>query len=397
MTFPRPAHAGASLTIDLDAIGRNWKYLRDQIADAAAECAAVVKADAYGLGAERVAPALADAGCRHFFVAHLDEAIRLRQWLPSSLHNIYVLHGVPPGCAADFVEHRLLPVLNSLPQVDDFAKHAAKLGRTLSAILQVDTGMSRLGLSRQEVGTLAGAPWRLAGLNLRYLMSHLACAEQHDNSANEAQRRLFDQLRATLPVAPASLANSSGIFLGRNFHYQLARPGAALHGVNPVPGRENPMRPVIRLQARVIQTRCIEAGDGVGYSHTWRATRPTRIATLAVGYADGFLRSLSNRALARFAGVELPLVGNVSMDTTTVDASGLPEGALPPGSAVDLIDPRHPLDAIAERAGTIGYEILTSLGRRYARHYVGAASAAEEPDAAPNRRAPFTNLTGEPA
>src|SRR5690349_12138678 len=260
--------AGALLTIDLDAIRANYRLLREHLG--AAACAGVVKADAYGLGADRVAPVLAAEGCRHFFVAHLDEGITLRPHVPEEA-EIFILHGLMPGVEAAALAYRLIPVLNSLAQVDAWTSLARSVGRRLPAVLQVDTGMSRLGLSRAELAIIADDHSRLDGINLRYVMSHLACAEQQGHGLNASQLARFHEARALLPAAPASFANSSGVFLGPDFHFDLARPGAALYGVAPVAGQPNPMRPVVRLQGRVIQVREIEAGDVVGYGGTWQA------------------------------------------------------------------------------------------------------------------------------
>ncbi|MBI2309100.1 MAG: alanine racemase [Rhodocyclales bacterium] len=370
MTPRPPTTAGAVLTIDLGAICDNWRTLCSMLGGAA--CAAVVKADAYGLGARQVAPALCRAGCRHFFVAHLDEAIVLRPALPGDA-AIYVLHGAHPGAEADCAAHGLVPVLNSLPQLAAWQKLGVMQGKALPAILQVDTGMARLGLSADELAQVAAVPAVLQGIDLQFVMSHLAAAEEQQNPLNRRQLASFHAALARLPPARASLANSSGVFLGSDYHFDLARPGAALYGVAPVAGQANPMRAAIRLQGKVIQTRTIESGTAVGYSHTWTATRRTRIATVAVGYADGYLRSLSNRGHAVCDGIRLPLVGNVSMDTLTLDATDVPEGRIGEGTLVDLADPLNDVDAIAARAGTIGYEILTSLGTRYARNYVEPA------------------------
>lgn len=358
--------AGAVLGIDLGAIRDNWRSLQARLAGA--ECAAVVKADAYGLGALKVGPALYAAGCRSFFVAHLDEAIALRPLLGDDA-AVYVLHGAHPGAEPEFLAHGVVPVLNSRPQVDAWRSLAARRGQRLAAILQVDTGMARLGLSATEFDQLAEDESALSGITLNCVMSHLACAEDRAHPANPVQRERFLAARARLPGVPASLANSSGIFLGADYHFDLARPGAALYGVAPTLGEANPLQQVIHLQGRVIQTRTVAAGTGVGYSHTWKASRRSRIATVAVGYADGYLRALSNRGHAFFDGVQIPLVGKVSMDTITVDITDLPETALVEGSLIDLADLHHGVDAIAARAGTIGYEILTSLGQRYARRY----------------------------
>ena len=361
-------HAGALLTIDLAAICDNWRLLRSHVGPA--DCAGVVKADAYGLGAARVAPALAAAGCRQFFVAHLAEGVELRPKLPADA-TLYLLHGVPPGAESDAAAHDVVPVLSSRQQIDGWRHLAARLGRRLRAIVQVDSGMARLGLSATELRQVGDDPAAFEGIDIAFVMSHLACADEPGNPANAAQLERFVAARRLLPSARASLANSSGIFLGGAWHFDLARPGAALYGVNPTPWAANPMRAVVRLSAKVIQTREVEAGAGVGYGLTWVAARPSRIATVSVGYADGYLRSLSSSGSAWFNGVELPVAGRVSMDTITLDMSALPDGALQAGSMVDLLSPEHGVDEAAARAGTIGYEILTSLGQRYAREYVG--------------------------
>ncbi len=363
-----PPAAGGILTIDLAAIRANYILLRSRLRGAA--CAAVVKADAYGLGAARVAPELAEAGCRHFFVAHLDEAIALRPHLPKGA-EVFVLNGLLPGAEAEALAQNVTPVLNSLAQIDAWAALARAQERALPAVLQVDTGMSRLGLSPAEIGLLTEDPHRLDRVALSYVMSHLACAEQPDHPLNAEQLARFRLLRRKLPAVPASLANSSGIFLGLDYHFDLVRPGAAVYGIAPVAGRPNPMRQVVRLHGRLIQVRQIEAGSTVGYGATWRANGPRRIATVSVGYADGFPRSLGDGGSAFIGANEVPLVGIVSMDTATFDVSNVPPDMLQPGGLIELIGDRNPLDAVARRAGTIGYEILTRLGHRYHRRYIG--------------------------
>jgi len=343
----------ADLHIDCAAIAANWRLLRDRAAPGA--CGAAIKADAYGLGAGPVGRALRDAGCRHFFVAHLEEGLALRAALgPGPM--IAVLNGFPPGADGAAA---LTPVLNGLPDLRAWA------GRAADAILHVDTGMARLGLDAAEVAALAADPAPLAGLGLRYVMTHLACADTPAHPMNAAQLARFRAIRAALPAAPASLANSSGLFLGAAFASDLARPGCALYGLNPTPGLPNPMRPVVRLTAPILQLREIPAGASVGYGATWVAARPSRIATVAAGYADGYLRSLSGRSFGSLAGRPVPLVGRVSMDLITFDVTDAPPPA--PGAAIELIGPDNTPDDIAARAGTIGYEILTSLGTRYAR------------------------------
>ena len=327
---------------------------------------AVLKADGYGLGAAAVAPCLLAAGCRHFFVANLDEALAIRPLLPGAL--LAVLNGLWPGDAALYTAHGIAPVLGSLSEVAAWTAHARAQGRPLPALLHVDTGMNRLGLAPAEVDALAAGPERLAGAGLLYVMTHLVSAECPDDPINAAQRDRFAQACARLPPAPRSVANSSGIFLG--FASGLARPGAALYGVNPTPGRPNPMRDVVRLRARILQVRDVAAGGTVGYNAAWTAPRPSRIATAPVGYADGFPRALSNAAAACFDGRPVRLVGRVSMDLTTFDVTDEPAAA--PGRWLDLIGPGMPVDEVARRAGTNGYEILTALGRRYRRVYSGA-------------------------
>ena len=340
------------LTVDLGAIVANWRLLAARAAPAA--CAAVVKADAYGLGVAAVAPALARAGCRVFFVAHLAEGIALRRLLGGA-PDIAVLHGPAPGSEPAFAAHALVPVLNSATQAERWAASAA----TLPAMLQCDTGMARLGVPMAEAVALPA-------LALRLLMSHLACADEPAHPANAAQLAALRDLRRRFPAVPASLAASFGIFLGADYHFDLVRPGAALYGINPTTG-PNPMRAAVRVQAPVMQTRTVAAGAGVGYGHTWHAPAPARLATLGIGYADGLPRSLGNRGAAWFEGQRLPIVGRVSMDSITVDASALPADALAPGTLFDLIGSDCDVDSVAAAAGSIGYELLTRLGDRFAR------------------------------
>ncbi|WP_394781746.1 alanine racemase [Undibacterium sp.] len=359
--------AGAILTIDLGAVRSNYRLLRSQLGSA--QCGAAVKADAYGLGAVRISQALFAEGCRHFFVAHLDEAIVLRPHLPEQA-SIYVMHGSPVGYEAEFLEHGCIPVLNSCQQILAWRELAQQKQIALPAIIQLDTGMSRMGMSPREVQAWLADPEFIDGIDLQYLMSHLACAEDQQSPMNGQQLQTFKALRAQLPDCRATLANSSGIFLGPDFHFDLARPGAALYGLAPVAGQANPLQSVAHLQGKIIQTREIAAGTGVGYSLTYRSTQVRRIATVAVGYADGWLRSLSNRGVAYIGDKAAPMVGNVSMDTITLDVSDVALELLYPGALVDLISTKNTADQVAERAGTIGYEILTSLGLRYQRHYM---------------------------
>ena len=354
----------ALLEIDLDAVAANWRLL-DALHTGAT--AGVVKADAYGLGAAKVAPALAAAGCRHFFAAHFIEALTVLPLINGAM--LGVLNGLQPGEEAEFSSHEITPVLGSLHEVKLWRAEAARLARVLPAILHVDTGMHRLGLSKAALAALVEDPALLDGLRLDYVMTHLARADEPDHELNARQAEQFAAVMKQFPGVRTSIANSSGMFLGAAFGSYLARPGAALYGVNPTPGRPNPMRNTVRLSAPILEIREIEAGETVGYGGIWTAQRRTRIATLGVGYADGYHRALSNRATAYFDATPVPLVGRVSMDLTTFDVTDTPAQ---PGDVLQLIGPGHGPDDLAIEAGTNGYEILTSLGRRYRRRYIGA-------------------------
>lgn len=358
------ARAGAVLEIDLAAIAENWRRLAAQLAPGA-ECAAVVKADAYGLGMAQVAPRLAEAGCSLFFVATIDEGIALRRLLPAA--EIAVLNGVLPGTAGEFTRARLIPVLNDLGQIALWRKQVK--GRALPAMIHVDTGMARLGLPPGETAQLAAEPERLAGVTLRAILSHLACADEPSHPFNAEQLAAFRAALAHLPRAPASLAASSGVFFGPDYHFQIARPGLALYGANPTPGRLNPMVQVVALKGRILQVRDIDRGRSVGYGAAHRMERPGRVATVAVGYADGWLRSLSHRGSAGLAGQRVPVIGRISMDLLTLDVTGIDPALARPGAFVELIGGACGIDAVAAAAGTIAYEILTALGRRHYRVY----------------------------
>lgn len=345
----------AVLEVDLGAVVANWQLLRQR--HPSGPVAGVIKSDGYGLGAKPVAAALYGAGCRHFFVAYLEEALAVRDVVPGAM--LAVLSGLVPGTEAAYAAHNLTPVLGSL---DEIARWPSG-----EAILHVDTGMSRLGLDERELAVLTQDHARLNGRTIRYVMTHLVASEVPDDPVNQRQRQRFIAACRTLPAAPSSLANSSGIFLGAAFGSDLARAGAALYGVNPTPGRSNPMRGVVRLSIRVLSVRDVAAGAGVGYNATWIAARPSRIATAALGYADGFHRSLSGRGSACFDGTPIPLVGRISMDLTTFDVTDHP--AVQPGCWLEVLGPHLSPDDVAAAAGTNGYEVLTSLGRRFHRVY----------------------------
>lgn len=345
----------AVLTIDLDAIAANWRTLA---ALGHAEAAAVVKADAYGLGAQRVAPVLARAGARTFFVAEAAEGARLRAVL-GPRPQIFILTGHMAGDAATIRGAALTPMLASPEQV---RRHLNSLpGHPFG--VQLDTGMNRLGLKEADWRTLA--PALVAG-GLKLVLGHLACADEPGHPMNAAQLQNFRRMTGGIG-APRSFAATGGILLGPDHHFDLTRPGVGLYGGAPF----TEARPVVRLSLPVIQVRQVAEGETVGYGNAWTAARPSRIATLGAGYADGLHRALAGRARVFADDIACPLVGRISMDLTSADVTGL--GDVP--DALDILGPHQGIDALADAAGTIGYEILTGLGPRYARRYTGGAAA----------------------
>jgi alanine racemase len=365
--------AGAILTVDLGAIAANWRGLRDagRADGKPIDCAGVLKADAYGTGAAIVGPRLAAEGCRQFFVAHIEEGIALRRALPE--YPIYVLNGLLSGTEPDFVEHGLTPVLNHLGQLNAWRAAAQRFNRPLDAVVHIDTGMHRLGFGPEEAQILINERGRLRGLRLALLMSHLVVSEESANPINGEQLSRFRAFVKAMPGAPASLANSSGIFLGPDYHFDLLRPGAALYGINPLPGQPNPMLPTVTLNARILQTRRIDAMQTVGYGAAWRSARPSRVATIALGYADGYFRTLINRTYVHLAGQRVPVIGRISMDLVTIDVTDVPEVECQPGATVEILGSQMTTDDLADHARTNAYEVMTALGRRYARVYVETA------------------------
>ena len=359
------------LCIDLGALVANYQLIAQHVAPATV--AGVVKADAYGLGAVPVSAALYAAGCRHFFVAHLCEAAILKPHLPIDT-TLYILNGLPPGAEGDCVAVGAVPVLNSLEQIDSRAALARTMGRPLPGVIQIDSGMGRLGLTPDELAILRISPERLDGIDLRLVMTHLACADDPDDGFNERQRTAFDAIARQFPGVPRSIDNSGGAMTPGVGHGDIVRAGIALYGGAPH-GQPNPMRSVIALDAYIVQLRTLEAGAGVGYGLTHRFDRPARVATISVGYADGWPRHLSNRGSAWIGGVRVPIVGRVSMDSMALDVTDVPDALLHAGAPVELIGPHQTIDDVSAQADTISYEILTRLGKRYARTYLPASVA----------------------
>lgn len=359
------------LTIDLAALVANYRLLQRHARPA--RTGAAVKADAYGVGAAQAAPALFNAGCRQFFVAILSEAIALRAVLPEA--EIHVLAGPIGGDEAEYVQHRLVPVLNAPPQIEQWARWCAANNATPAA-LHIDTGMSRLGLAPAELDRLIADPALLKAFPIPLVMSHLSCSEEPQHPENTGQLARFKSATGRLlPLLPArptiSFANSSGIFLGPDYAFDLVRPGAALYGLNPTPAAPNPMRQVVGLKARILQVRQIDAHQTVGYG-AHRSTRATSLATLGLGYADGVFRALSHVGAAFVGGVRAPFVGRVSMDLITIDVGHVPAHLVQPGAWVEILGEHQGADELADAAGTNGYEVLTALGSRYQRRYLPA-------------------------
>jgi len=360
-----------TLTIDLNALTANWRLLNSRMNGG--DCGASIKADAYGLGADLAAKALYAAGCRHFFVALPNEGISLRQSLPSvgSEAAIHVLCGPQTdggkATMAACIEHQLTPVLNSLEDIAAWKK----FNPAAPADIHIDTGMLRLGLAPDQLALLESEPERINGLNISYVLSHLASADESDSPQNSQQLQVFHRALRLFPGIPASFSNSSALFLKADYQFDLARPGSALYGINPTPDKPNPMAQVVRLQGKILQVRDVDTPQSVGYGATHAIRRKGRVATVGVGYADGYLRSLSNKGFGFLGTHRVPLVGRVSMDLITFDVTDLPEGIAKPGAMIDLIGPDITVDDVAAAAGTIGYEVLTGLGNRFQRVYLG--------------------------
>lgn len=349
------------LTVDLDALGQNFSALQAAVPS---DCAAVVKANAYGLGIKPVARRLFAEGCKHFFVANLDEGLKLRNILPEG--SIYIFEGVSEGQQEVFLAANLVPVLNSIEQIKCWSSKAPGA----ISVVHIDTGMSRLGLSELEVEEVAEESL-LENLHLEYVITHLACADEPFHSLNSAQVQCFDRLRSKLPDAKTSIGNSAAALSNKKYCGDLIRAGIALFGGNPFLERENPGKNVVSLEGIIVQVREITETVSVGYGASRTIDPPALLATIGVGYADGYPRALSNKGFAFLGGKKVPVVGRVSMDLLTLDVTNVPFGNVRPGERVELLGKNVPLDELAYLSGTISYELLTGLGRRWTRRYIG--------------------------
>lgn len=356
------------LTIDLSAIQSNWLQIASMLGWDA-ECAAVVKADAYSVGAREVASALYAAGCRTFYLATLHEAREIRHELPHDA-VLYVLGGARPGAEAAFVELNLIPVLFSLPMFNQWMDFCQAQSEAFPCALKIDTGMTRLGLTQGEFAHLLERASQLAFFNPVLFLSHLACADEPDHPLNQQQldgfRAAVTKIKTFFPEIKTSLANSSGAFLGAQYHFDMVRIGAGLYGINPQPAMPNPLKPVIDLKLPVLQIRTTEQVVSVGYGATNEMPPASRLAVVAGGYADGVHRSLGLTPKGQVNGVDVQAVGRVSMDSCIFDITHIPDEP----EHIDVINNKMTLDYLMEVNKTLGYEVLTSLGRRYQRRYV---------------------------
>lgn len=352
-------HPLGVVEIDLGALARNYATLARAVAPR--RCAAVVKADAYGLGVEPVARRLESAGCRHFFVATPEEGIALRGILADA--EIFVLDGLAGSSPEELIAAGLTPVLNTRSEID-------RWGRAGPAAVHIDTGMSRLGLAAADVEAIGRERDAAAAIDVRYVMTHLACADEPVHALNRAQLAAFDTLRSLWPDALTSIGNSAGLLLGPEFSGDLARPGIALYGANPFVRAASPVEPVVTVKGRILQLRALAPGATVGYGATFAADAKKRIAVVGIGYADGYARRLGNRGVAEVAGQRVPVVGRVSMDLVCLDVTALAADAVTEGDWATMIGGSISLEEIAALAGTINYEVLTSLGPRLERHYL---------------------------
>ena len=379
------SRAGARLTIDLDALCDNWLFLKRLSGDA--ECAAVVKADAYGCGIEPTVSALSQAGCRTFFAATPDECGRVRKSAPNA--RIFCLNGLFEDAEDYFLEHDILPVLNAPEDAKTYAQFAKKSGLALGCAIHLDSGMNRLGFGFDELRTFLDESEFVKCLSIELFMTHYACADEIGHPKTERQRSLFLEAAELLPKVPLSAANSAAILQEANHAFDLTRPGIALYGGEALSGKPNPMKPVVALEGRIIQIRTAAKGSGIGYGEKEILERESRIAYVSLGYADGFPRSASHKgvsirdiaepATAFFKGRALKGIGLVSMDMMGFDITDISEDEIGVGDFIEVIGANASIDDLARSAGTIGYELLTRLGGgRCARVYKGAGSPMNE-------------------
>ncbi|XVN42327.1 MAG: alanine racemase [Candidatus Rickettsia vulgarisii] len=357
-----------TLEIDLAKIRANYRIIAELCKTS--EVSAVVKANSYGLGANFIAPVLEAENCQNFFVTTIDEAITLRKALTKKDSNIFVFNGVFYNDVQEFNDNNLIPVLNNLQQLEIWQEYTKSHNKLLPCVVHINTGMNRLGMSEKDLNHIINNPELLSGLKLLYVISHLSASEVKDSHYNSQQLAKFKRYLSFLPKIKASLANSSCVFLGKEYHFDLIRPGAALYGINPLGSLfKNPMHNPVRLTAPIIQLQELSAEDYIGYNMTFKTNRKSLIATLPLGYADGYSRALSNNGEVFIGSYKAPVVGRVSMDLITVDVTDLPPDQVFLGKEVEIIGNNCTPDKIANIINTIGHEILTNVGNRYKKIY----------------------------
>jgi alanine racemase len=351
------------LNIKLENIAYNYNLLKEKVSPNAL-CASVIKANAYGIGAKQAMKTLQQAGCKDFFVALLDEALDLHE---ISKDNLFMLHGIDNNKEAKVVHHHnIIPVLNDHHQISIYNDYAKILGKKLPAILHFDTGMGRLGLDLDDVQKIINNNF----IDYKYIMSHLACADEPQHPHNQQQLQMLKKLRRFFPNSKVSFANSSGVFLGKDYHFDLVRPGCALYGINPTPGQPNPMKQVVTANARIVQRRILQKDQHIGYGSTHLAKKGNQILVAGYGYADGYPRSLSNFGKCYAQGQYLDIIGRVSMDLLIIDASAVPEQTFQSIKHVEIFGDNIKIDDLASQAKVIAYEILTGMGKRTLRNYL---------------------------
>lgn len=366
-SFMKNQYSTTILTVDLAAIRENYRILQ-KICGSNCKISGVVKANAYGLGIEPVAKTLAGEGCDEFFVANLDEALTLRKILPDI--TIFVLHGIMPGEEEAFEYNKITPVLNSIQHINLLLQRSVLIGYKLPCAIHFNTGMNRLGFD-----SISGKKFLLDNdiiqkLDVKYITSHLACSDEANNPMNKQQLVEFQNITKDFEGERLSFANSGAVFLGNEYHFNMARCGLALYGGNPNNSSINPMKNVVKLTSKMLQIHQIDRDGTVGYGASHKVTAGTKTATIAIGYADGYLRSLSNSGICAVDGIIVPIIGRVSMDLVILDVTNVPDSKLEVGREVELIGENIPVETVALKAGTISYEILTSLGPRYKRVYI---------------------------
>lgn len=367
-------HNGVTAIVDLSAIAAN--YLSLQALARGAETAAAVKANAYGLGVVEVSSTLYAAGCRSFYVAHYEEALELRPHLPSNA-SVFAMHGIPAGAEAESLLLNITAVINEPGALERMRDCASQCDVKIPVVLHVDTGMNRLGFSAAEWDHIRQDSKLVEGLSVGTVMSHLACSDEPEHRLNALQLQRFMAAAKAFPYAKKSLANSCGIFLGKDYHFDQVRPGRGLSGTNLPPGLKNPLKQALRLVAPILQLRCVDSDTSVGYGAVHHVKKGTRLATLSAGYADGLPRAFGNTdakqtSVFYIASTPVPLIGRVSMDLIVVDVSAVPENLLRVGMEIEIVGEGQSIDHLALEAGTIGYEVMTHLLPRVERRYIPA-------------------------